>query len=109
MRGNAVTFLIGDDDDEASGVGERALGDAGPVAGLGAAVAVVDADQAVRSRLAMQLGDFAVPVASIEALRERLTGIPLVAVFGPSCADTDGLADAEKLLGDRPEVGAVLI
>jgi pilus assembly protein CpaE len=77
--------------------------------GPGAAVAVVDADQAVRSRLAMQLGDFAVPVASIEALRERLTGIPLVAVLGPSCAGPDGLAAAEKLVQDRPEVGAILI
>src|SRR5256714_2576270 len=77
--------------------------------GPGAAVAVVDSDQAVRSRLAMQLGDFAVPVASIEALRERLTGIPLVAVLGPSCSSPDGLAAAEKLIGDRPEIGAILI
>ncbi len=80
-----------------------------PVGGLGAAVAVVDTDQAVRSRLAMQLGDFAVPVASIELLRERLTGIPLVAVLGPSCSSPDGLAAAEKLIGDRPEIGAILI
>jgi pilus assembly protein CpaE len=80
-----------------------------PVGGLGAAVAVVDTDQAVRSRLAMQLGDFAVPVASIDLLRERLTGIPLVAVLGPSCATPDGLAAAEKLIGDRPEIGAILI
>jgi pilus assembly protein CpaE len=57
----------------------------------------------------MQLGDFAVPVASIELLRERLTGIPLVAVLGPSCASPDGLAAAEKLIGDRPEIGAILI
>src|SRR3954468_5174276 len=77
--------------------------------GPGAAVAVVDADQAVRSRLAMQLGDFAVPVPSIDALRERLTGIPLVAVLGPSCASQDGLVAAEKLVADRPEVGAILI
>jgi len=101
--------LIGDND-EASGAGaDQAFGEGGPVGGLGAAVAVVDADQAVRSRLAMQLGDFAVPVGSIEALRERLTGIPLVAVFGPSCSGPDGLAEAEKLLGERPEVGAILI
>jgi len=80
-----------------------------PGRGLGAAVAVVDIDQAVRNRLAMQLGDFAVPVSSIDVLRERLTGIPLVAVLGPSCATPDGLAAAEKLLGDRPEVAAILI
>src|ERR1043166_8579540 len=77
--------------------------------GPGAAVAVVDADQAVRSRLAMQLGDFAVPVPSIEALRERLTGIPLVAVLGPSCAGPEGVVAAEKLIADHPEVGAILI
>src|SRR5437868_1667651 len=100
-----MSFFLGDD--EPAGRDDPPLASQG--SGPGAAVAVVDADQAVRSRLAMQLGDFAVPVASIDALRERLTGIPLVAVFGPSCADTDGLADAEKLLGDRPEVGAVLI
>jgi pilus assembly protein CpaE len=57
----------------------------------------------------MQLGDFAVPVASIELLRERLTGIPLVAILGPSCSSPDGLAAAEKLIGDRPEIGAILI
>jgi pilus assembly protein CpaE len=80
-----------------------------PGRGLGAAVAVVDIDQAVRNRLAMQLGDFAVPVSSIEVLRERLTGIPLVAVLGPSCATPDGMEAAEKLVTDRPEVAAILI
>src|SRR5947207_15926764 len=99
-----MSFLLGDDD---PGRDDAPLTNQG--SGPGAAVAVVDMDQAVRSRLAMQLGDFAVPVAGIDALRERLTGIPLVAVLGPSCANSDGLADAEKLLGDRPEVGAVLI
>jgi pilus assembly protein CpaE len=79
------------------------------VGGLGAPVAVVDTDRAVRTRLAMQLGDFAVPVDSIELLRERLTGVPLVVVLGPSCSSPDGLAAAEKLIGDRPEIGAILI
>jgi pilus assembly protein CpaE len=100
-----MSFFLGDD--------EQARRDDPPLtsqgSGPGAAVAVVDADQAVRSRLAMQLGDFAVPVASIEALRERLTGIPLVAVLGPSCALPDGIIAAEKLIADRPEVGAILI
>ncbi|HEY2813088.1 MAG TPA: P-loop NTPase [Acidimicrobiales bacterium] len=100
-----MSFFLGDD--EPADRDDQPL--TSPVGGLGAAVAVVDADQAVRSRLAMQLGDFAVPVASIEALRERLTGIPLVAVLGPSCASPDGLAAAEKLIGDRPEIGAILI
>src|SRR5215471_10038478 len=108
MRGEPVTDLIGDDD-ERPVADDQLIGESGVVGGLGAAVAVVDADQAVRSRLAMQLGDFAVPVASIDLLRERLTGIPLVAVLGPSCASPDGLAAAEKLIGDRPELGAILI
>src|SRR3954469_17650493 len=100
-----MSFLLGDDeparDDSPLSSSQRS--------GLGAAVAVVDVDQAVRSRLAMQLGDFAVPVPTIDALRERLTGIPLVAVLGPSCANPEGLASAEKLVSDRPEVGAILI
>src|SRR4051812_22539317 len=99
-----MSFLLGDDD---PGRGDSPL--SSQPSALGAAVAVVDTDQAVRSRLAMQLGDFAVPVASIDALRERLTGIPLVAVLGPSCANAEGLASAEKLVSDRPEVGAILI
>jgi pilus assembly protein CpaE len=100
-----MSFFLGDD--EPAGRADPPLTSQG--SGPGAAVAVVDADQAVRSRLAMQLGDFAVPVASIEALRERLTGIPLVAVLGPSCALPDGIIAAEKLIADRPEVGAILI
>ena len=35
--------------------------------------------------------------------------MPLVAVLGPSCANAEGLAAAEKLVSDRPEVGAMLI
>ena len=99
-----MSFLLGDDD---SGRDDAPLTSQG--SGPGAAVAVVDADQAIRSRLAMQLGDFAVPVASIDALRERLTGVPIVAVLGPSCSGSDGLEAAEKLVSDRPEVGAILI
>lgn len=100
-----MSFFLGDD--EPTGRDDPPLTSQG--SGPGAAVAVVDADEAVRSRLAMQLGDFAVPVASIEALRERLTGIPLVAVLGPSCAAPDGISAAEKLINDRPEIGAILI
>jgi pilus assembly protein CpaE len=72
-------------------------------------VAVVDHDQAVRSRLAMQLGDLAVPLSSMDELRARLNGNPLVAVLGPSCASPIGLADAEKLTAEHAELGAVLI
>jgi len=100
-----MSFFLGED--EPTGRGDPPLISQG--GGPGAAVAIVDADQAVRSRLAMQIGDFAVPVASIDALRERLTGVPLVAVLGPSCAAPEGVIAAEKLIADRPEVGAILI
>jgi pilus assembly protein CpaE len=102
-----LSFLLGDDDD----TGDEAGGDDATLrpSGFGAAVAVVDADQAVRSRLAMQLGDFAVPVASLDSLEQRLTGIALVAVLGPSCASAQGIESAQELIAKHPEVGAVLI
>ncbi|MEY2571247.1 MAG: pilus assembly protein CpaE, partial [Acidimicrobiaceae bacterium] len=103
-----MSYLLGDDD-QSDSTNSAPTGDGFTTGGLGAAVAVVDADQAVRSRLAMQLGDFAVPVPSIEALIDRLTGIPLVAVLGPSCAGPTGLQAAEKMISDHPEVGAILI
>jgi pilus assembly protein CpaE len=77
--------------------------------GPGAAVAVVDDDQAVRSRLAMQLGDFAVPLPGLDALGERVTGTPMVVVLGPSCADDASLVTVEKLIHGHPEVGAILV
>ncbi len=73
------------------------------------AIAVVDADQAVRSRLAMQLGDLAVPVSSLASLRERLTGTPVAVVLGPSCATDAALLEFERIIIEHPEVGAVLI
>lgn len=75
----------------------------------GVGTVVVDHDQAVRSRLAMQLGELAMPVASFDGLRERLNGTPLVAVLGPSCSDAVGLAEAERLVSDHPEVAAILV
>jgi pilus assembly protein CpaE len=99
-----MSFFLGDDE------ADRGPGPGGaPSTGPGAAVAVVDVDQAVRSRLAMQLGDYAVPLPSITALADRLTGIPLVAVLGPSCGDEEGLAQVERVIADHPEVGAILI
>jgi pilus assembly protein CpaE len=70
---------------------------------------IVDADQAVRSRLAMQLGELAIAVTSIDQLRERTNGNPVVAVLGPSLASPAGLAEAERLVGEHPEVGAILV
>jgi pilus assembly protein CpaE len=85
---------------------------AGAATGGGApqvAVAVVDADQAARSRLAMQLGQGATPFPSIQELGARLTGQPVVVVLGPSFASSPELTAAEKLLGARREVGAIMV
>jgi pilus assembly protein CpaE len=85
---------------------------AGVASGGGApqvAVAVIDADQAARSRLAMQLGPGATPFASINELVSRLTGQPVVVVLGPSFASTGDLAHVEQLLNARREVGAIMV
>lgn len=85
---------------------------AGALSGGGApqvAVAVIDADQAARSRLAMQLGQGATPFGSINELASRLTGQPVVIVLGPSFAAGGDLAAAEQLLAARREVGAIMV
>ena len=75
----------------------------------GVPIVIVDDDQAVRSRLAMQLGESAVAVGSIAELQPRLTGIPVVVVLGPSVSTPMGLADAERLTTEHPEVGALMV
>jgi pilus assembly protein CpaE len=76
------------------------------------AVAVVDDDPKLRTRLAMQLGESA-PAASypsIDALEERhAPGETMIVIFGPSYSGADGLGEVEKLTRQRPEVGAVLV
>jgi pilus assembly protein CpaE len=93
-------------------------GEAMPQPGVGAAtgggapqvaVAVVDADQAARSRLAMQLGQGATPFPSIHELGARLTGQPVVVVLGPSFASSHELTAAEQLLRARREVSAIMV
>lgn len=96
------------------GMGSPSVGAAGGYGGgsqgvAGVAIAVVDADQTIRSRLAMQLGDAAAAFPSIESLAEHLTGSPVVVVLGPSCAVGAELAIAERLVQSRPEVGAILV
>jgi pilus assembly protein CpaE len=73
------------------------------------AVAVVDADQSARGRLAMQLGPGATPFGSIPELAERLSGQPVVLVLGPSFAGGLELAEAEQLLNGRRELGAIMV
>jgi pilus assembly protein CpaE len=72
-------------------------------------VAVVDADQAARSRLAMQLGQGATPFGSITDLASRLGSIPVVIVLGPSFAGSPELAAVEQLLAARRDVGAIMV
>ncbi len=60
-------------------------------------LATVDSDESVSIQLAMQLGQHAVPFASIEALATKLTGAPLVVVLGPSMASADQLAVVERV------------
>lgn len=72
------------------------------------AVAVVDGDQAIRSRLAMQLGQGATPFPSVNDLAPRLSGQPVVVVLGPSYAGAAELGSVEQLLTARREVGAIM-
>jgi pilus assembly protein CpaE len=71
-------------------------------------VVVIEADVSTRSRLAMQLGERAVPLESLDGVEERYTS-PFVLVLGPSCALVPGVTGAEGLLARRPDVGAILI
>lgn len=80
-----------------------------PVIPAGIAVAVVDVDQSVRNRLAMQLGETATTFGSVAELRGRLLGHPVVAVLGPSCAYGPELAAVEELVRVHREVGAILL
>jgi pilus assembly protein CpaE len=73
------------------------------------AVAVIDADQAARSRLAMQLGQGATPFGSIDDLVGRLSGTPVVLVLGPSYPDPSAIQVVARLLLDHREVGAILV
>ncbi len=72
-------------------------------------VAVVDADESVRNRIAMQLGEHAVAFRSIAELESRLPSSPVIVVFGPSISTPDQLGSLESLLRARPDVGAILI
>ncbi len=75
----------------------------------GVAVAVVDADQSVRNRLAMQLGEAATTFSSVGELSSRLIGHPVIAILGPSCAFGAELAAVEQLVRTHREVGAILL
>ena len=76
------------------------------------ALAVVDPDPKLRTRLALQLGEDAdvVTYSEVAALAEyQPPGHPIVVVFGPGLADTQGLAEVERFTRARPEAGAILV
>lgn len=76
------------------------------------ALAVVDPDPKLRTRLALQLGEDAdvVTYSEVAALAEYAAPArPLVAIFGPGLADGPGLAEIERFTRARPDAGAILV
>ncbi|MFN8019410.1 MAG: P-loop NTPase [Acidimicrobiales bacterium] len=71
-------------------------------------IVIVEADASARSRLAMQLGDRAVALESLDGVEERYT-TPFLLVLGPSCSVVPGVTGAEGMLSRRPDIGAILI
>ena len=72
-------------------------------------VAVLDDDLDLRDRMVAQLGGRALPVDSLYALQERLTGGPTVLILGPSCASASSLAEIGATLQSHREVGTILV
>ncbi len=75
----------------------------------GAALAVVDADQAVRDYLAQQLGQGVATATTLLELESRFGMSPIVVILGPSCIDPTDLAVVERWSRTNPEVGAILV
>jgi pilus assembly protein CpaE len=75
----------------------------------GVAVAVVDADLAVRDYLAQQLGDHVAKVSSLAEMEARIGMGPIVAVLGPSCISPADFALVEQWGRTHPEVGTILV
>jgi pilus assembly protein CpaE len=76
------------------------------------ALAVVDPDPKLRTRLALQMGEEAdvVTYSEVAALAEyQPPGRQLVVIFGPGLADAPGLSDIERFTRARPDAGAILV
>ncbi len=73
------------------------------------AVVVIDSDAVHRDRLCAQLGQGATPFESVQDLENRLTGVPVVMVLGPSEAGDDSLSSVAAILRSHPEAGALLV
>ncbi len=81
----------------------------GPALPNGAALAVVDSDQAVRDYLSGLLGEGVATLNNLAELESRLGMTPIVAVLGPSCASSADLTRIEVWSRTRPEVGTLLV
>jgi pilus assembly protein CpaE len=74
-------------------------------------VAVVESDQRVRTKLAIELASVAaMPHETVDGMISTLeAGVPTVAVLGPSVANDTGLAQVARLTRQHPEVGSILL
>ncbi len=75
----------------------------------GAAIAVVDIDQAVREYLSAQFGEGVATAESLAQMESRIGLGPLVIVLGPSCTGPDDFAMVEQWGRTNPEIGTVLV
>jgi pilus assembly protein CpaE len=73
-------------------------------------VAIVEAHAPTSERLVGMLGEGVTPFATIEELAVRLTGtVPVIVVLGPSCANEDVLAIAERAMRQYPMLATILM
>jgi pilus assembly protein CpaE len=81
------------------------------MAGKRYTVVAVEPEGRMRNKLALQLGGLVeATYDSVDGALEHLApDQPAVAVFGPGLANDTGLAHAQRLSRQRPEVGVVLI
>ena len=94
--------------EEQSPAEETIVESANPTFG-GAAIAVVDADLAVRDYLASQLGSGVAKVHTLAEMEGRMGSGPVVVVLGPSCTTPTDFAMVEQWGRSHPEVGTVLV
>jgi pilus assembly protein CpaE len=81
-----------------------------PTVPVRVSVAIVEASAPTRERMVALLGDGVTPFATIEELTARLTGtVPVVLVLGPSCANEDVLAIAERVMRQYPTLATILV
>jgi pilus assembly protein CpaE len=81
-----------------------------PTVPVRVSVAIVEGNAPTRERMVALLGEGVTPFATIEELTARLTGtVPVVLVLGPSCANEDVLAIAERVMRQYPMLATILV